>query len=108
MEEHSSGEEIGGRVSQLFGLYPYAPEKSFGMGELCRALETAGFEVEETDGILFYPGLWRMIDVVLQMKAPILSRLFAPTVWPFEFLSKRLAAARRHGYLICARVRRPR
>ncbi len=90
----------------LFGLYPYAPEKSFTHGELARAVRAAGLEVEAADGILFYPGLWRIADVMLYQVSPLLSKLMAPTVWPFEFLSKRFALLRRSGYLICCRARR--
>lgn len=94
-------------VLSWFGLYPYAPERSFGMGALARAIRAAGLEVEARDGILFYPALLRMADVYLHQKVPLACRLFVPTVWPFETLARRFESFRRRGYLICCRARRP-
>lgn len=82
------------------GKYPYAPEKSFTFSELEREVRKAGFRVEARTGILFMPGILRMIDVYLQPKMPLVGKLIGFTLKPFEFLESHSPFLGRNGYLI--------
>lgn len=83
------------------GRYPYAPEKSFGVGELRRVVEGAGLEVERRTGILAMPGLLRMLDLFLHTRGRTSRRLIPAVLVPFEFLETRFESMRRRvGYLL--------
>ena len=91
----------------LFGKYPYAPEKSFSAADLRRVVETSGLRVERRRGILTIPGIVRMMDVFLYHKHADLSRLFAPVVRPFEYVETRWEWPGFFGYLVAVVGRKP-
>lgn len=82
------------------GKYPYAPEKSFSYSELEREIKKAGFKLEARTGILFMPGVLRLIDVYSHQKMPVLSQSIGVILKPFEFLETRFSFFARQGYLI--------
>jgi len=88
-------------------LYPYGQEKSFGMNELERLLEEAGFRIVGRSGILFMPGWLRMFDLFWHMRWPKSNFLMGPLVSPFAFLYRRYPSLRRLGYLIACVVQKP-
>lgn len=83
-----------------FGLYPYAPEKSFSAPELKRDLEAAGLAVLARTGILTLPGLVRMADVYCYTRGIPLYRLSPLVVKPFEVVETRWRWPGRFGYLM--------
>ena len=86
---------------ELAGLYPYAPERSFGAGELRRIVEAAGLAVRERTGILAIPGSLRMLDLLLHTRGRTSRRLIPALLRPFEALEERSRWARRRlGYLL--------
>jgi len=91
----------------LFQLYLYGYEKSFSFKSLERELVAAGFQVIGQSGILFMPGLLRMIDLFVHIKWPRFSFLMKPLISPFSFLYKKFPGLRRHGYLIASVVKKP-
>lgn len=82
------------------GKYPYAPEKSFTFSELEQEVKKAGFQVKARTGILFMPGILRMVDVYSHRKMPLVSQLIGLILKPFEFLESNFSLFARHGYLI--------
>jgi SAM-dependent methyltransferase len=80
--------------------YPYAPEKSFTFSELEKELKKTGFRIEARTGILFIPGILRMIDVYLHCRIPLVSRFIGLILKPFEFLESNFSFFARCGYLI--------
>lgn len=82
------------------GKYPYAPEKSFTFSELEREIKRAGFYLKARTGILFMPGILRIIDVYLYRRAPFISKLIGLMLKPFELLEARFSFFARNGYLI--------
>lgn len=88
-------------------LYPYGFEKSFTMQELSEMLEEEGFQVVEKTGVLFMPGLLRMIDIYLYIKRSRLTLLTSPFVAFFSFLYKNFPIFRRNSYLIACVVQKP-
>ena len=91
----------------LFGKYAYAPEKSFGAGELRRDIESTGLEVGERTGILSIPGLLRIADVFCWTRGIGLWRLSPVALWPFELLETRFRWPGRFGYLMAMVATRP-
>ena len=91
----------------LFGLYAYGFEKSYSPKALRRLLESAGFEVVATDGILFIPGWLRMADLFVYTRYPALAPITAGVVRAFAWIDGRFPAVRRHGYLLVAIAERP-
>lgn len=89
-----------------FGRYPYAPEKAFTHRQLRRCLERAGFECLKPVGLLFMPGVLRMLDVWTWLRAPALSWVTGAALRPFELAEEALPAVRRHGYMIAWVARR--
>lgn len=87
-------------VLTWLGKYPYAPEKSFGAGELRRLVEHCGLRVRVRTGILTLPGAVRMADLFLHRAGSRLQRLTALLIRPFEVLETRLAWTGRFGYLV--------
>jgi SAM-dependent methyltransferase len=92
---------------QRCGLYAYGTEKSFTASGLRGLLESAGFRVRATSGILFIPGWLRMLDLWCHTRCPRLTRLTGWLVRPFAWLYRRVPAVRRHGYLLACVVDKP-
>ncbi|HVS01236.1 MAG TPA: class I SAM-dependent methyltransferase [Thermoanaerobaculia bacterium] len=92
---------------ERFGLYPYAPEKSFGARELRRDLEAAGLAVTARSGILTLPGLLRMADVFCFNRGIVLRRLSPLMVAPFQYAETRWRWPGRFGYLMAMLGERP-
>ncbi|HEX2253925.1 MAG TPA: methyltransferase domain-containing protein [Thermoanaerobaculia bacterium] len=90
-----------------FGLYPYAPEKSFSAPELRRDLEGAGLRVLERTGILTLPGLLRMADVYCYTRGIPLYRLSPLVLAPFQLAETRWRWPGRFGYLLAMVAERP-
>jgi SAM-dependent methyltransferase len=90
-----------------FGGYPYGYEKSYTQGQLASLARRAGFQVREVTGVLFIPGILRMVDLFLYTRWPRVTFLTGLLVRPFSFFYKRSKAVRRHGYLIACIARRP-
>ncbi|HWP57799.1 MAG TPA: class I SAM-dependent methyltransferase [Candidatus Acidoferrales bacterium] len=88
-------------------LYAYGYELSFTARHLNRLLEQVGFKVVANTGILFMPGVLRMLDLYFFCYCPWGTRLTAPLIAPFAFLYRRFPRLRRHGYLIAAVVEKP-
>ncbi|MBI4574492.1 MAG: class I SAM-dependent methyltransferase [candidate division NC10 bacterium] len=92
---------------QQCGLYAYGREKSFTPHALRRLLESHGFRVKDTSGILFIPGWLRILDLWCYTRRSRLTWLTGWMVRPFAWLYRRLPAVRRHGYLIACVVDKP-
>lgn len=89
------------------GRYLYAPEKSFGGGELRRLIESQGLRVTWRSGLLAAPGFLRMADLYLFTREnPLwrLSRLWVPL---FEFAETRWRWPGRFGYLMAMLAEKP-
>jgi SAM-dependent methyltransferase len=89
------------------GRYLYAPEKSFGGGELRRLIESQGLRVTWRSGLLAAPGFLRMADLYLFTRAnPLwrLSRLWVPL---FELAETRWRWPGRFGYLMAMLAEKP-
>jgi SAM-dependent methyltransferase len=89
------------------GRYLYAPEKSFGGGELRRLIESQGLRVTWRSGLLAAPGILRMADLYLYTRRnPLwrLSRLWVPL---FEHAETRWRWPGRFGYLIAMLAEKP-
>ena len=93
---------------QRCGLYAYGNEKSFSASALRRLLESHGFRVRATSGILFIPGWLRMLDLWCHTRHSRLTWLTGWMVRPFAWLYRRVPAVRRHGYLIACVADKPR
>lgn len=83
----------------LFNKYPYAPEKCFSMKELKTAIEKNGLKVTDKTGILFMPGLLRIIDIFFYKKMRTLCGLTKIILAPFKQLENK-KVFKRNGYLI--------
>ena len=94
-------------VLTWLGKYPYAPERSFGGGELRRLVEGCGLRVLARTGILTIPGAVRMADLFLHRAGSRLQRLTALLVRPFEALKSRFAWSGRFGYLVVMVAEKP-
>ncbi|MFB3072876.1 MAG: class I SAM-dependent methyltransferase [bacterium] len=84
----------------LFGKYPYSPEKSFSYGELRRVVEKCGLRVRNRTGIMAFPGILRMAELFLYKRKIPLYRLVRPILWPFDRLESRWEWPGLFGYLI--------
>ncbi len=96
------------QVLTAFGAYPYAPERSFGAGELRRVLDGAGFRILDRGGLLIAPGPLRMLDLLLHMRGSAWARLTGKLILPFEAVETRWPWAGRFGYLLAMQVERVR
>lgn len=94
-------------LMNALGLYAYGYELSFSLGHWNKLLRQAGFRVVDNTGILFMPGMLRILDLYLFCRAPGLTRLTAPLIAPFAYLHHRFPRLRRHGYLIATVVEKP-
>ncbi len=90
------------------GLYAYGEERSFTPHGLRRLLESHGFLVRDTSGILFIPGWLRILDLWCHTRRSRLVWLTGWMVRPFAWLYRRVPSVRRHGYLIACVVDKPR
>ena len=89
------------------GRYLYAPERSFGAGELRRLIESHGLQVTWRSGLLTAPGILRMADLYLYTRRnPLsgLSRLWVPL---FEQAETRWRWPGRFGYLLALVAEKP-
>jgi hypothetical protein len=82
-------------------------EKSFTPRALRRLVESAGFRVTATSGILFIPGWLRMLDLLCHTRFPRLAPLTGALVAPFRLIYRYVPAVRRHGYLVACVARKP-
>jgi SAM-dependent methyltransferase len=87
---------------ELFGKYPYAPEKSFTRAELRRDVEAAGLTVTKMTGILLLPGVLRMLDLFLHVRKRWAARRTEWFIRPFDAIEERFAWLDRLGYLVTA------
>ena len=88
------------KALELFGKYPYSPEKSFGRGELHRVVEKSGLRVHHRTGLLAFPGIIRMAELFLYRRKNPLYQLSPLLLWPFEYLETRWEWSGLLGYLI--------
>lgn len=88
------------KALDLFGKYPYSPEKSFSYGELRRVVEKCGLRVRHRTGIMAFPGILRMAELFLYKRKIPLYRLARPLLWPFDRLESRWEWPGLFGYLI--------
>jgi SAM-dependent methyltransferase len=88
--------------------YPYGMEKSFTARGLRRLVESRGFCVTATSGILFMPGWLRMLDLFCHTRGWRLSTITGWLVEPFRWFYRHVPAIRRHGYLIACIASKPR
>jgi SAM-dependent methyltransferase len=95
------------RALELFGKYPYSPEKSFSSVELRGVVENSGLSVKRRTGILAVPGVVRMADLFLYRRNVPLHHLTPLFLWPFDFLETRCAWPGFFGYLIALVVEKP-
>jgi S-adenosylmethionine decarboxylase len=89
-------------VLNRLGLYGYGYEKSYSRQSLRRMLEASGLDVTLETGILFMPGWLRMLDLWCYTRMPRLARVTGALVQPFAWIDRRVAAVRRHGYLLAS------
>jgi SAM-dependent methyltransferase len=92
---------------ERFGFYPYSPEKSFGAGELRRALERNGLAVRRRTGILAIPGIVRMGDLFCYRRNIPLHRLTPLLLKPVEWLEGKWSGMQYLGYLLVLVAQKP-
>ncbi|MBN2408136.1 MAG: class I SAM-dependent methyltransferase, partial [Candidatus Aminicenantes bacterium] len=88
-------------------LYSYGYERSFSRRALRRELTDAGFEPVGESGVLFMPGLLRMLDLFLHVHWRWATQLTTPLIRPFAWMYRNHPAVRRHSYLLCIAARKP-
>ncbi len=89
------------------GQYPYSPERSFGQREFARILESVGYRVEERTGLLAFPGVIRLVELLLLRRKVKWPRLFSLVLSPFGRLEAGSAWWRAKGYLLVVVARKP-
>ena len=94
-------------VLDVFGMYHYSPEKSFGAGELRRVIEGAGLRVRTRTGILALPGLVRMADLFLHSRGLPGAALMRLLIRPFDFFETRYRWPGYFGYLLTMVAEKP-
>jgi len=94
-------------VMDLFGKYPYSPEKAFSAGELRRVVETAGLRVRHRTGILTVPGIIRMADLFCFRRNIAVQPLMRGILRPFDYLETRWEWPGVFGYLIALVAEKP-
>ncbi len=95
-------------LMNLLGVYPYGMEQSLTRRQLSRLLKRQGFEITGHVGILFMPGILRMVELCLYRHCRPLARIVGSLHWPFRLASRALPGVSLHGYLIAGVVRKPR
>jgi len=91
----------------IFALYPYSPEKSFRWSELRQVVDESDLKVIGRSGILFMPGLLRMMDLFLVHRGINLFLLFSFLLSPFEYIEKNNHWVHFLGYLLVALAEKP-
>ncbi len=94
-------------VLRVLRLYSYGYERSFRRKDLERLLEDAGFKVQGVSGVLFMPGILRMLDLYLHVHFPVATKLTTPFIAPFAGLYRKFPSLRRHSYLITSIAQKP-
>ncbi len=89
------------------GQYPYSPERSFGQREFARIVESAGYRVEERTGLLAFPGVIRLVELLLLRRKVKWPRLFSVVLSSFGRLEAGSAWWRAKGYLLVVVARKP-
>lgn len=85
---------------ELFGKYPYSPEKAFGAREFRRVVERSGLRVLCRTGLLAFPGILRMAELYLYKRRIGLYRAASLLIQRFQFMEERWEWTRRRGYLM--------
>lgn len=93
-------------ILERFDAYPYTPERAFGGNELRATVERNGLRVTDRSGLMFVPGVIRLLDLFLHVHAPAWCRLSPLLLWPFEQAERRWDWARRLGYLVAVAARK--
>lgn len=93
-------------VLERFDAYPYTPERAFSGGELRDTVQRNGLRVTDRSGLMFVPGVIRLLDLFLLTRAPALCRFTPLLLWPFEQAERRWDWARRLGYLAAVIARK--
>lgn len=91
---------------RVFRLYSYGYERSFRRKTLERLLEGVGFEIKGVGGVLFMPGILRILDLWLHVHFPAGTRLTAPLIAPFAWMYRKFPRVRRHSYLVTSIARK--
>ena len=84
------------------GLYQYGYEKSYSRRQLRSMLEAAGLTVGLESGVLFMPGILRMMDLWCHTRVPALTAVTRLLLRPFVWLDTHRPAVRPHGYLLAS------
>jgi len=95
------------RFLEIFGRYPYSPEKAFAIKELKKLLRDNGFKIIGESGLLFTFGSLRMADLVFYKYARPLCSLTGFLIKPFEAIERRSDILKRNGYLIVCAAEKP-
>ena len=93
-------------ITSLIGKYPYAPEKSFTIWELEKEVSHVGFKTVSRTGILFMPGILRIIDLYFYKRIPMISRIVGLFLKLLFFLDNKFSFFARNGYLIAVVVQK--
>ena len=94
-------------LMQALNIYSYGYERSFSRRQLEGMLSKTGFEISGLSGVLFIPGILRMLDLFIHVHAPAWTRITAPMIHPFSLLFRKFPFLRPHSYLICSVARKP-
>ena len=95
------------KLLSAIGRYPYHPETAFTYGELRGRLQRAGFHSAERAGLLFMPGVLRMLDVFTWLRWPELTRVTSVLLGAFERVESSSPTLARYGYLVACVARKP-
>lgn len=88
-------------ILTLLGMYPYAPESPYSRRKLKRVIREANLEIVDNTGVLFMPGILRMIELGLYKYYPEFSnKLFSPIFKFFHSIEKKYNWAKKNAYLI--------
>jgi SAM-dependent methyltransferase len=93
-------------ILDTFGLYLYSPEISFSWRGLRQHVEASGLQVRRRRGILFMPGILRMLDLFFLHNGINLFLLMKLMLSPFEFVEKRWKWSHLLCYLIAAETQK--
>lgn len=94
-------------LMEQFNCYPYSPEHSFTHQQLKKLHQKEGFILKDQTGLLFMPGILRMMDIFFYLHFKPLCQITKILIKPFEFLERNFALIRRNGYLIACCVKKP-
>jgi SAM-dependent methyltransferase len=88
------------RTLDLFGKYPYSPEKAFGAREFRGVVEESGLRVLHRTGLLAFPGILRMAELYLYKRDIPLYRVAPFLIRNFHLMEELWGWVRQFGYLI--------